>query len=101
MIAVVGYLLVGPRHRGRAIELSLPAVRAARMTPGCVDFAVSPDPLDTVRAAGGPLHTRGHRPAYVERLRATGRSRWADVLLERHADEADPDSPWVHSGGRL
>jgi choline-sulfatase len=59
------------------------------------------DPLDTVRAEGGPLHTRGHLPAYVERLRATGRSRWADVLLERHADEADPDSPWVHSGGRL
>ena len=49
MIAVVGYLLVDPRHRGRAIELSLPAVRAARMTPGCVDFAVSPDPLDTAR----------------------------------------------------
>ena len=46
------------------------------------------DPLDTVRAEGGPLHTRGHLPAYVERLRATGRGHWADVLLERHPEEA-------------
>ncbi len=39
-----------------------------------------------MRAEGGPLHTRGHLPAYVDRLRATGRSHWADVLLERHAE---------------
>lgn len=46
------------------------------------------DPLDTVRAEGGPLHTRGHLPAYLERLRATGRAQWADVLEERHPGEA-------------
>ncbi|MEZ5250482.1 MAG: sulfatase-like hydrolase/transferase [Ilumatobacteraceae bacterium] len=38
---------------------------------------------------------------HLDRLRATGRSHWADVLLERHAGEADPTSPWAHHGGRL
>lgn len=42
------------------------------------------DPMDTVLEEGGPFHCRGHLPAYLERLRATGRSRWADVLADRH-----------------
>jgi arylsulfatase A-like enzyme len=45
------------------------------------------DPMWTVLAEGGPLHTRGHLPAYLERLRATGRARWADHLAMRHAKE--------------
>jgi arylsulfatase A-like enzyme len=45
------------------------------------------DPMDTVRAEGGPFHVRTHLGPYVERLRATGRGEWARVLLERHADE--------------
>jgi arylsulfatase A-like enzyme len=49
------------------------------------------DPMDLVREEGGPYHTRRHLPGYLERLRATGRGRWADVLLERHPAEADPD----------
>ena len=48
------------------------------------------DPIDTVLAEGGPYHTRGHLPAYLQRLRDTGRSGWADLLAERHAVEADP-----------
>ncbi len=48
------------------------------------------DPIDTVLAEGGPYHTRGHLPAYLQRLRDTGRSGWADLLAERHAAEADP-----------
>ena len=45
------------------------------------------DPMDVVRAEGGPFHVRGHLGPYVERLRATGRGGWARVLEERHADE--------------
>ncbi|MDZ4825009.1 MAG: sulfatase [Actinomycetota bacterium] len=45
------------------------------------------DPLDTVRTEGGPYHVRRHLPSYVERLRATGRSHWADVLVDRHRAE--------------
>ena len=42
------------------------------------------DPIDVVMEEGGPYHVRGHLPAYLERLRATGRDGWADVLEERH-----------------
>lgn len=48
------------------------------------------DPMDVVREEGGPFHTRRHLPAYLDRLRATGRSEWADVLVERHPAEAGP-----------
>lgn len=43
------------------------------------------DPLETVLAEGGPSHTRGKLPAYIERLRATGRAHWAERLLRDHA----------------
>ena len=45
------------------------------------------DPMWTVIQEGGPLHTRGHLPAYVERLRTTGRSEWADRLAAAHPTE--------------
>jgi arylsulfatase A-like enzyme len=47
--------------------------------------SVTPDdPMDVVRREGGPYHVRKHLPAYLERLRATGRAAWADVLEARH-----------------
>lgn len=49
MIIVVGHLQVDPDHRDRAIELSRSAVEAARKTPGCIDFAVSADPVNPSR----------------------------------------------------
>lgn len=45
------------------------------------------DPLMTVLREGGPFHTRGRLPAYLERLRATGRSDHAERLAARHPDE--------------
>lgn len=45
------------------------------------------DPMMTVLREGGPFHTRGLLPFYVERLRATGRSHHADTLVSRHPDE--------------
>jgi hypothetical protein len=45
------------------------------------------DPMWTVLQEGGPLHTRGHLPAYVERLRATDRGAWADRLAAAHPKE--------------
>ena len=38
------------------------------------------DPMWTVIQEGGPFHTRGEMPAYLERLRTTGRAAWADRL---------------------
>ncbi|ABY40335.1 Choline-sulfatase [Brucella suis bv. 2] len=42
------------------------------------------DPLMTVLREGGPYHTLGELPAYLERLRATGRGDHADALAARH-----------------
>ncbi|MDH3706836.1 MAG: sulfatase [Acidimicrobiia bacterium] len=49
------------------------------------------DPMDIVMAEGGPYHTRGHLPKYLDRLRETGRSHWADELAERFPAEATTD----------
>jgi arylsulfatase A-like enzyme len=44
------------------------------------------DPMKTVLAEGGPLHARGQFPAYLQRLRATGRAEWAEMLEAKHRD---------------
>lgn len=51
--------------------------------------AVRPDdPMRTVMLEGGPLHTRGQLPAYLKRLRETGRGAGADLLAQMHPKEA-------------
>jgi hypothetical protein len=45
------------------------------------------DPLMTVLREGGPSHTRGRLPAYLARLRATGREHHAERLEALHPDE--------------
>lgn len=54
------------------------------------------DPMQTVLDEGGPYHTRGHLPAYLDRLRETGRGRWADELVERYGPEAERDHWATH-----
>ncbi len=49
MIIVCGHLRAVPGRRERLLELSAPAVAAARQTEGCRDYAVSPDLLDPDR----------------------------------------------------
>jgi arylsulfatase A-like enzyme len=46
------------------------------------------DPIATVMREGGPFHVRGELPAYLDRLRKTGRAQWADALTIRHARDA-------------
>ncbi|MDO5657448.1 MAG: sulfatase [Paracoccus sp. (in: a-proteobacteria)] len=46
------------------------------------------DPLMTVLREGGPYHTKGELPAYLDRLRATGRTEAAAALEARHPDKA-------------
>ncbi len=45
------------------------------------------DPMEIVLLEGGPYHCRGHLSTYLDRLRATGRSSWADILEQRHPTE--------------
>ena len=42
------------------------------------------DPFWVVLHEGGPKHVRGNLPRYLERLRATGRGEWAELLAARH-----------------
>lgn len=50
MIIVCGSLRLVPGQRDTFIARSLPAMRSARQVAGCLDFSVSPDPLDPNRA---------------------------------------------------
>ncbi|WP_168119892.1 sulfatase-like hydrolase/transferase [Paenibacillus sp. HB172176] len=45
------------------------------------------DPLWTVIKEGGPFHAKGHLPAYVERLKQTGREAAVPELMSRHPRE--------------
>lgn len=49
MIIVAGYVRTGPGQRDAFVAGSLAAVGAARQAEGCLDFAVSADPLDSDR----------------------------------------------------
>jgi arylsulfatase A-like enzyme len=48
---------------------------------------VKQDPMETVLHEGGAFHTRGQLPAYLARLRETGRAHWADRLASQHPRE--------------
>jgi choline-sulfatase len=50
------------------------------------------DPLDIILSEGGPFHVRGQLSAYVERLRATGRAKWAEHLSQLHGLEVTQTS---------
>ncbi|MEZ4699191.1 MAG: antibiotic biosynthesis monooxygenase family protein [Rhodothermales bacterium] len=49
MIIVSGKLYIQTGQRDAFVTRSTAAVVAARQTPGCRDFAVSPDPVDPDR----------------------------------------------------
>lgn len=51
------------------------------------DAARGRDPLRHVIEEGGPFHVRGELPAYLDRLRDTGRAAWADALERKYASE--------------
>jgi hypothetical protein len=55
------------------------------------------DPMQTVLREGGPFHTRGELPRYLERLRATGRAHHAETLAARHLAANQATSPVVSS----
>jgi choline-sulfatase len=70
---------VGPAGRGASLLEDWTAEQLARTG--------REDPMEVVRTEGGPYHVRKHLGPYLERLRATGREAWAEVLVRRHGDE--------------
>ena len=49
MIIVAGHLKIATGSREDFLERSLDAIGAARTAPGCLDYSVSPDPVDVDR----------------------------------------------------
>ncbi len=72
----------------RAIVDDALALLAEWLDAMAATSAVAVDPLRTVLLEGGPFHCRGRLPAYLERLRATGRAAHAERLAARHPTEA-------------
>ena len=52
------------------------------------DHPTGTDPMTTVLDEGGPWHVRRQLPAYLKRLRETGRAEAAARLARRYADAA-------------
>jgi choline-sulfatase len=92
---VMLFELDGDPHEQNDLHAVRPAVvheALARLERWLADMMVSAthpaDPMWVVLHEGGPKHTRGELPRYLERLRATGRAHWADLLISRHPREA-------------
>jgi quinol monooxygenase YgiN len=49
MLIVSGHLVLYPADRDAHVRASVGAVRLARQASGCLDFAVSADPVDPTR----------------------------------------------------
>ena len=57
------------------------------------------DPHDVVLQEGGPFHVWGQLPAYLDRLRSTGREPIANDLAMRYPEAAagkGPKPPWFY-----
>jgi len=69
VIIVAGTLLVDPRGRDVYLEGCASVVAAARRARGCLDFALSPDPLDAGRIN---VYERWDSDVDLHRFRGSG-----------------------------
>lgn len=83
--------VVDDPHQQRDLGTEQPAVltRAMGMLDAWCETQLAgegADPMQSVLAEGGPYHVRGQLPKYLQRLRETGRAKWADALAAAHPD---------------
>jgi quinol monooxygenase YgiN len=69
MLIVSGHLVLDPADRDAHVLASVGAVRLARQAPGCLDFAVSADPVDPTRVN---VFERWVSPEDLDAFRAGG-----------------------------
>lgn len=69
MLIVSGHLVLDPADRDAHVIASAGAVRLARHAPGCLDFAVSADPVDPTRVN---VFERWAGPEDLDAFRASG-----------------------------
>lgn len=71
MVIVSGHLSVDPAERASYVAGCRRVVELARSAPGCLDFAISPDPVDEGRVN---VYERWSSRADVEAFRGAGPS---------------------------
>jgi quinol monooxygenase YgiN len=69
MVIVAGYLVVEPSRRENYLTECRDVVRQAHQTPGCLDYAISADPLDPSRI---DIFERWESQSAVEVFRGSG-----------------------------
>ena len=69
MLIVCGHLILEPADRDAHVVASIGAVRLAREAPGCLDFAVSADPVDPTRVN---IYERWDGSEDLDAFRASG-----------------------------
>jgi len=90
MIIVTGHLTLDPGDRDAFVSDSIEFVRVARDTPGCLDFAVSADPIEVERVN---VLERWESAATLEAFRGAGpddASAARILQLDVHDYEATP-----------
>lgn len=71
MVIVAGHVVVDPKERDDYLSGCVDVVRQARRTAGCLDFAISADPVDPGRVN---IFERWESQAAVEAFRGSGPS---------------------------
>src|SRR5215213_4656230 len=71
MVIVAGHVVVDPQERDDYLAGCVEVVRQARRAPGCLDFAISADPIEPGRIN---VFERWESQAAVEAFRGSGPS---------------------------
>lgn len=71
MVIVAGHIIVDPQERATYLEGCVGIVRAARSAQGCLDFAISADPVEPGRLN---IFERWESRAAIEEFRGSGPS---------------------------
>lgn len=69
MIIIAGWLQVDRMDRDQYVADCITVVRQARMSPGCLDFAITADPIEPDRI---DVYERWESDAQLERFRGAG-----------------------------
>lgn len=79
MIIVSGKIHVVAGSRGRFLEKSMPAMKLARGTRGCLDFVVAADPLEENRVN---IHEEWNSESELHAFRGSGPGANIGALIE-------------------
>jgi quinol monooxygenase YgiN len=86
-VIVAGWLRVDPSARRRYLDEHRAAIEAARAAPGCLDFHLTPDPIEDDRIN---VFEHWESAAAVERFRGSGPDdNDQQAILEAHVDQFD------------